>query len=351
MSSRRTYIELPTEHPPLLVVLIDVEEEFDWDQEFDRSATDVTHVERFAEGMEVFQPFGVVPVGVVSYPVAAHPEAGAILRELVTDGRLVLGAHLHPWVNPPHAEEVNRYNSFPGNLDAGLEADKLAHLTDAIEQNLGERPLVYQAGRYGMGKNTPAILESQGYRVSMTVNPSFDYRSEGGPDYTAARNTPYWFGSRRPLLELPITGAFIGSAGKHMAPLYQFANTRPMRSARLPAVLSRLGLVERIRLSPEGHSNDDMQRLTHFLLHRGLRIFTFSFHSPTLMPGCTSYVRTEAERDEFLERIRSYLEFFQNEVGGRVMAPLDLFDLLEGKSPAGDPALSPATSENLSEPR
>lgn len=310
--------------PPRLLVLVDVEEEFDWQKEFDRAATRVSHARELADGLEVFAERGVVPVGVMTYPVAANPEAAAVLRELAAARRIEVGAHLHPWVTPPHEEQVTRRNSFPGNLPAELEERKLVCLSDLIEERLGTRPRVYQAGRYGLGPRTPALLERQGYQASISVNPPFDYSDEGGPDYSAAANDPYWFGTSRPLLEIPVTGAFVGAAGRRARALYRFA-TRPLPLLlRAPAILARLGVVERIRLSPEGHTLADLVRLTRRLHREGIRVFTLSFHSPTLKPGCTSYVRSEADRRAFLARCAAYVDYFLGDLGGEAATALTL---------------------------
>jgi len=304
------------------MVLIDVEEEFDWLKPFNRNSTAVTHIEDFVDGLSVFDPFGIVPTGVVSYPVVASTRASKVLKGAVDAGRLRVGAHLHPWVNPPHDEEVNLRNSFPGNLPRELEAAKLLELTGALERTFGERPRVYQAGRYGLGPHSAGILLEQGYQVSMTVNPPFDYRSEGGPDFSASRTDPYWFGEDGRLLEIPITGAFLGIAGRAAPALYRFATSPVPGFLHMPGILARLSIAERIRLSPEGQSAADLIRLTRFLFERGSRLFVLSFHSPTLKPGCTSYVQTAAEREEFLQTCRTYFEYFFGELNGQPEDPL-----------------------------
>ena len=71
--------------------------------------------------------------------------------------------------------------------------------------------------------------------------------------------------------------------------------TQPwLRSARVSGAVARLRLLERIRLSPEDYSVPEMRRLTRALLADGIRIFVFSFHSPSVMPGGTPYVRSDA---------------------------------------------------------
>jgi hypothetical protein len=101
-----------------------------------------------------------------------------------------------------------------------------------------------------------------------------------------------------------------------------------MRRIGAGGVCARLRVVERIRLSPEDYSEPEMRRLTHTLLRDGVRVFVFSFHSPSVMPGGTPYVRTQAELDRFLDKCRHYFGFFMNELRGVAMTPLEIKDIL-----------------------
>ena len=49
--------------------------------------------------------------------------------------------------------------------------------------------------------------------------------------------------------------------------------------------------------------------LTNALLRRGTRIINMFFHSPTLLEGCSPFVRTAADAASFLSRIDHYLAF------------------------------------------
>ena len=83
-------------------------------------------------------------------------------------------------------------------------------------------------------------------------------------------------------------------------------------------------MLERIRLSPEGYSLSEMIRLTEALLERGVRVFTLSFHSPSLKPGCTPYVRSDSELARFVGVISGYLEYFLGKKRGRSLSPLEI---------------------------
>src|SRR3989337_207366 len=128
-----------------LVVVIDAEEEFDWAADFSRNSTSVHALRSVDRIQRIFEEYNIKPVYVVDYPVASQPEGYEPLREVYASGGCLIGAHLHPWVNPPYEEALNRYNSFPGNLLRSLEAEKLKILTDSIGDKFGQRPIIYKA--------------------------------------------------------------------------------------------------------------------------------------------------------------------------------------------------------------
>jgi hypothetical protein len=235
-------------------------------------------------------------------------------------------------VNPPFEEVVTARNSFPGNLPRSLEADKLKMLSDCIGERFGRRPVIYKAGRYGVGKHTAEILEEQGYEIDLSVCPIMDYSDEGGPDFRRTTAWPYWFGKHRRLLELPLTIGFSGVLRRWGKGLHGVASYRGIRSLHAVGCLARLRLADRVWLSPEGYTSAEHQRLTRALLKDGLRIFSFTFHSPSLEPGNTPYVQSKADLEEFLARFRRFFDFFFGELGGRATNPMELKRQLAVKS-------------------
>ncbi|HTS21104.1 MAG TPA: polysaccharide deacetylase family protein [Casimicrobiaceae bacterium] len=336
---QRELIELPKATRPILAVVIHTEEEFDWDKPYDRNATGVEHMRRIDRAQELFDAHGIVPNYVIDYPIASKDLAIGPLKSFADSGRAVIGAHLHPWVSPPYVEEVNTRNSYPCNLPRELEAEKLQRLTERIEESFGTRPLSYLAGRYGFGAHTGSILEELGYEVDISPAVPIDFSSDGGPDYSGYSSHPYWFGERRRLLGLPGTGGYVGLLRAGGTPLYRAATRPAMRRCGVAGACARLRLMERIRLSPEDYTEPEMRRLTHALLRDGLRVFVFSFHSPSVMPGGTPYVRTESDLERFFDKCRRYLAFFMNELGGVAMTPLQLRETLAGsRAPAASAA-------------
>jgi hypothetical protein len=325
----RDLIFLPPETRPVLTVVIHTEEEFDWNKPHDRNSTGVEHMRDIDRAQTMFDEFGIVPNYVVDYPVASQTIAIEPLKAYADSGRALIGTHLHPWVSPPYEEEVNAHNSYPGNLPRDLEAEKLRLLTEKITQSFGTQPVTYLAGRYGFGPNTGEILEELGYEVDISPAVPINFCADGGPDYSAYTSHPYWFGKQRKLLGLPGTGGYVGTLRNGGTSLYQRL-TRPwLRRAKLSGLVARLRLMERIRLSPEDYSEPEMRRLTSTLLGDGVRIFVFSFHSPSIHPGGTPYVQNNMELERFLDKCRRYFDHFFNTLGGTSMTPLEIRHLLE----------------------
>jgi hypothetical protein len=286
-----------------LLAVVHTEEEFDWGAPFSREARGTTHVPRLEDGQAVFERHRLRPLYVVDDPIARDPAAVARLGAWHRAGRAVIGAHLHPWVSPPFDEPLEPRWSYPGNLPAELEAAKIETLTATIEAAFGVRPRHYVAGRYGFGPNTASILTRLGYGVDLSPSPGYAFDADGGPDYTTFGLTPRRLG---PLLQIPHTSARIGMLAR--LGLARRLAALPGGAGRLAAgAMARTRLDRRLRLSPEGHGLDDLLRLTRHALGRGEPFLVLSFHSPSLLPGCTPYVRSEADRARFLATLDGYL--------------------------------------------
>lgn len=320
-------VDWPRTQQPLLAVIVDTEAEFDWLCQGSRKATGVKSVKEQRLAHRIFERYGVRPTYVLDYPVSSEAEGFEPIRELLQAGHCAIGAHLQPWDTPPFAEKLSDANSYPGNLPGELEKAKLHELTEAIHRNLGHRPLIYKAGRYGVGKSTALTLQELGYEVDVSVLPGTDLSFQLGPDFSRCGARPYWFGKGQSLLEIPMSIGFTGALAKRGARLHSAANNGWRKKLHLPGVLARLRLLDRVTLTPEGVTFAEQRRLTRALLDTGHRVFSLTYHSPSLAPGNTPYVRTSADLTTFLDRIERYLDFFMGEVGGRAATPLEIKDL------------------------
>lgn len=314
------------------MVVIDTEEEFDWRAPPSSLSRSVTNVHAMPLLQAVFDRLGVLPAYLVDHPVATDPVAAGILRGFADAGRCEIGAHLHPWVTPPVEESVDAWHAFACNLPPDLERRKLETLTHAIVDAFGRQPRIFRAGNYGIGPHTPGFLAELGYEVDTSVVPYTDFRPQGGPNFDDWTATP--FRTTEGIVELPLSAGFAGQFADKGHKVFRKLHRGVARALRLPGIAARLSLLERLRLSPEGHTLEDMQRLTMASLVRGERLFMMSLHSSSLLPGATEYVRSEAERTAFIERIDAYIAFFQQHLQGRAVGVSAVAEALSaGRAP------------------
>lgn len=314
-------VHLPAGFGQRFMVTVDTEEEFDWSQPIRREGYSLHSVTRLARFQEFCEGAGVIPVYLVDYPIATSPAACEALRPAIAAGRAEVGVQLHPWVNPPHDEEVSEYNSFAGNLPAALEREKFRRLHDAIERGFGAKPLIYRAGRYGLGPETAKVLHEHGMAIDTSVRARFDYSTGGGPNYRDHPIFPWWIDRQRGLMELPLTTVYWGLLRQLGPWLYP----KMWRVPQLRGLLSKVGLLERIPLTPEGVTMEEAIRGIDIALDEGVPVLVFSFHSPSLAPGFTPYVRSEADLDAFYEWWRGIFAYLRR----RNIAPTSVRELME----------------------
>ncbi|HET8635786.1 MAG TPA: glycosyltransferase [Acidobacteriaceae bacterium] len=313
---------------PRLLTLIDAEEAFDWSAPFCRSQTDVCSMQSQGLAHRIFERFAVVPTYMVDYPVATQDAGRAPLQELLQQGYCDIGSQLHAWVTPPFVEAVTNRNSYPGNLSPALELEKIRRLTESIESAFGVRPRIYRAGRYGAGVRTGDILKHLGYLADSSVMAKWDFSDHQGPDYTHISSEPYWIDEDRQVLEIPASAAVVGKLSPLPHALERLVFGTTGNRIGIPGLTARLGLLERIKLTPEGIAIHEAKRLVQCLMAQGQKVFVLTYHTPSLVPGNTPYVRTSSDLERFLRWLEEFYAFFQDEIGGVFSTWREMRDLV-----------------------
>lgn len=290
-SDRR--IKWPEDFGTRFTIMVDTEEEFDWNAPFDRDNRSTKAIAALPDAHRRFAERGIGITYLVDHPVATSPAAVETLGTLLRDGRSAIGAQLHPWVTPPFDELVNDHNSFAGNLTSQLEHAKIGALTRAIAKAFGAAPLIYRAGRYGLGPDSAASLAAHGYRIDSSMRARYDYSGHGGPDYRAVGNASFRIESD--LVEVPLTSVFTGRLRTSGARLYPAVSRIPLG----PAIAARSGLLSRVALTPEDMPLADVLEAIRIATGEGERLLNFSFHSPSVAPGYTSFVRDAGDLAAF----------------------------------------------------
>lgn len=289
---RKDLIRWPATLGRRYVVFVDVEEEFDWTAPLGRDNRAVSAIRALPDAHARFADRGIGLVCLIDHPVATDPASIAILQAIAADGRSTIGAQLHGWVTPPYHGSAwdERYT---GSLPIDREAAKLDALTDALRAAFGSSPRVYRAGRYGIGLHTAALLTARGYRVDTSMRARYDYSADGGPDFRLIGNSAFRMGS---LIEMPLTTVFTGTLRRQGRRLYPALGRLPHGRG----VAARSGLLQRVALTPEDMPFAAALAAVRIAVEEEAQpLITFSFHSPSLQPGHTPYVRTAEDLTRF----------------------------------------------------
>lgn len=311
---------------PQLAIVVDAEEEFDWTQPLSRANQATSSMTQQCAAHAIYDDLGIVPTYVIDYPIAKDPASVAYLGKMQREGRAEIGTQLHPWVNPPFDEEVTPNNSYLCNLPPDLQRTKIEALHQAISEAFGTAPTIFKAGRYGFGPHVAHVIAELGYKIDCSYVPHTSFAADGGPDFCGTPDQPFWLDEAQTLLEIPLTVGFSGAVsglGRAMSTLFDNAHAKQFH---LVGALARSGLVSRARLTPEGVSAAEQCRLLRALYDQGQRVFTLTYHSPSLVPGHTPYVRDEAGLKAFNETIRAVLTCFRDELGGEFTTLSAIYD-------------------------
>jgi hypothetical protein len=308
-----------------LFITIDVEEDA-WGV-YEEKIPTVNNVTRIPILQSLFNRFGAIPTYLVNYPVVKDEPSRNILLEIFNKGQSEIGAHCHPWNTPPFDEEINITNSMLFNLSNELIYEKVKTLHDEIINRFDLLPISFRAGRSGFGPNVARCISQLGYRIDSSVLPFCDLRDTKGPDFSDAPTSPYWFRADERsgkngggmILEVPPSTGFFQKNFQAAARFRRWISSAPIQF-HLLGVLDRLHLINFHSLEPELNSGPDMIRLAQTLIATGHSFLNMCFHSTSLLPGHSPFVRNDDELKGFLNKIEAFLKFASE--NGIVFLPL-----------------------------
>jgi hypothetical protein len=299
-----------------LIVTIDTEEEGLWSDQFRPSGNTVKNVRGVTRFQQLCDSFAIRPTYLVDAPVVEDRQAAELLLEIERTGRCEIGAHMHPWCNPPLVELDGPQDSFLCNLPGTLKRDKLTWLTDAIAEKFGHNPTSFRAGRYALDDGVALILQELGYRADSSVIPFTDYSAEGGPNFEDSPTTPFVLGSEpdsidadrtnrgQGVCEIPVSVGFSRTNFERCHSLRKLAQKPWLSNCRMVGILDRLNIARRIKFSPEQADARRMCQLASAFHRRRAPAVVMMLHSSSLAPGFSPYVRDA----DALERLYQDLE-------------------------------------------
>lgn len=307
------------------IITVDTEEDDQWSKDGQKGTENVNFIPRF---QSLAENYGFPPTYLVTYGMARDERLREILEPRHDDGLLEVGAHLHPWDNPPDVQltpDDQKHHPLPHELQEDMFRDKMTHLTDAIREGFGKRPVSYRAGRWGFSAANARILTELDYIVDSSVTPNVSWAHQtgipggvGGMNYLHAPVTPYFLHpsdvighGTSGLLEVPITILFTNPIMKKYSTLRRLFRDR--RERILGRALDRFGFGPTwFRPYPE-YTSAQLIRVYETAKALDLPALVMMFHSSELMPGGSPYNPDNRSVDSFFQKIEIIFKRLQTD--------------------------------------
>lgn len=290
--------------PILFVLSVDTEEEWDWSGPFPVQKISVQNIDKLPAFHQMCSDLGVRPTYFVDYAVADSPKAVDTMRSFTANGSCEIGAHLHPWCNPPYSGETTDEKSHVVNLPIELVSQKLEKLVERIEQQFEHKPTSFRTGRWGIDGKVLNLLVKAGFTVDSSVYPY--YKNEYFSCHEAPE-LPYWpdlkypvqQANQRLIYELPVTVGFNRKNFALWNEVHSLFSEPPYSWTRFNGLAWHTRLLRKNYLCPELSRPQDMFELCEMVIKKGYPILHMFMHSSSLVDNKNSLIGNRGA-DEFM---------------------------------------------------
>jgi hypothetical protein len=281
--------------PVLFVLSVDTEEEWDWSGPFPQQDFSVSNVGKLTHFQEMCDENGIRPTYFVDYAVADNAASVVILKSFLAKNCCEIGAHLHPWCNPPFFGHIGEEESNVVNLPIEQVEQKLVALINRLVEQFGIAPRSFRTGRWGIDGKVMQLLIKQGFNIDSSVYPY--YRNKFYSSYETP-NLPYWPNLNNPLVannqrsiyEFPITSGFNHSNFELCEKFYQLLSHSTINWSRLVGIAWQTRLLRKSCLSPELFEVDEMLNLCRVAIKKNYPVLHMFMHSSCLIDNNNSLV-------------------------------------------------------------
>ncbi len=296
----------------LFILSVDTEEEWDWSGPFPNDNFSVNNVNEIPAFQTFCQELGIKPTYFVDYAVANNKHSAHILKELNQE-HCEIGAHLHPWANPPFFNETTENSSHVINLPIENVEKKLDALLSKITDEIHCEAKSFRTGRWGMNGDILQLINRKGIDIDSSVYPLYlskHFSCEKAP------TNPYWpnyhdtncQGEQRDIFEIPVTVAFNRSFNHLCQKLHKLFERRPFSWLRINGILWHTRLLRKLYLSPELCSGKEMKMLIDSQLKKDKTVFHMYLHSSSLLENVTGLSFHENAREHLCQQIKIAVE-------------------------------------------
>jgi hypothetical protein len=315
MNNKHTLPNQNTKDEVIFILSVDTEEEWDWSGPFPEKDFLVSNINEIPAFQLFCQEQGIKPTYLVDYAVADSQTGANVLGNL-NKAQCEIGAHLHPWVNPPFYNETSEFSSPVINLPLEQVEEKLEILIERIKETLGCQPTSFRTGRWGINGDVLKLLNKHGISTDSSIYPLYHHQ------YFSCENAPtqaYWpnfedtnkKGEQRDIFEIPVTCGFNRTNYALSQGLHKLMESAPFTWLRANSVLWHSKLLRKLYLSPELCSSSDMNRLIKTCLKRKEKVFHMYLHSSSLIDNTTGLNNEINARENICKRIQHVIENIQ----------------------------------------
>lgn len=329
------------EKPSVTFILsVDTEEEWDWSGPFPNKDFSVKNVHEIPAFQGFCQELGIKPTYLVDYAVADSADGAEVLSNL-NQNECEMGAHLHPWANPPfyNNNETSEFASHVINLPLEQVEEKLKALISIIEEKLHCQPKSFRTGRWGVNGDVLKLLHRYGISTDTSIYPLYHHQ------YFSCESAPsqaYWpnyddtnkTGEQRDIFEIPVTCGFNRSNYTISQRIHKLMESAPFTWLRGNSVLWHSLLLRKIYLSPELCSAKDMKRLVNTCLKRNEKVFHMYLHSSSLIDNTTGLNNEISARENICLRIADVIKHLKQHANVEFSTLSQARDKLTNKEPA-----------------
>jgi hypothetical protein len=298
----------------IFILSIDTEEEWDWTGPFPKNNCSVENIQQLPKFQTFCEKLNIRPTYFVDYAVADNLDAADTLKSILEKKQCEIGAHLHPWCNPPYFGESGERESHVINLPISQVEQKLDALVEILCKRLNVIPNSFRTGRWGIDSKILQLLVTKGFQVDSSMYPFYKNKYFNNemvklvpywPDY----NNPIDQGPQRNIVELPVTVGFNRSNYSTMLKLYNVVSLPIFNTLRLVGILWHTRILRKLYLSPESTSGNDMKTLINSSLKNRNPVIHMYLHSSSLIDGPTGFTHQQNSFDIICDNIKQAIDY------------------------------------------
>lgn len=296
-----------------LTITIDVEED-NWGQ-YHVKNPELTNIEKIPILQSIFDRFGIKPTYLITYPVATDYKSVSILKKILDNDRCEIASHIHPWNTPPFEEEVDDRNTILCNLPKELQYKKIEALHEKIFKNFGVEPISFRSGRWGYDENVAENILKLNYKVDTSILSFTDWSDIYGPNYSMIFPKTFKYcieknnSQKLQLLEVPGTVGYMNQNFKLCNDIHNFVDKNKLKIFMMDGLFDHIQFIKKIWLSPETTNLNHMIKLVNNMVTNGYDLVNMFFHSATLIPGYSPFVKNTDEEKVFIQKIERFIEY------------------------------------------